>query len=404
VHSPSVRGVAYVRADDVIKHHPLYAQLQQLNDAIAAINLEATLPHAPLTPQQIAQQTQQLNSDLRDAQDRANKAIGTLQQQYAQQEHDADVAALKAAGIDPSAAGVGQVMSADSQAQAAAAAQAAQQGYAQYQQSVISQDNAAAQAIVQQLNKQADAKFRARAEEYQQAENDLALRLAQDDSAQRLAIKTKMNNLALDADGRKAAEADMAALDKKEADQVAALRNQHGKDLAAYHQQLSAETTAAINQQMSSLRSQTTAKLSARGAEVGAQLRGLGGAPVPQVSIPPDVRRQLAQIHQKYAGLFQADAQKVVTEYNATKSDLDAEFASLHGQNVGAVGAAAKQLRDLQRRHDDLQTQIQNQIQHEAERLAKEMGFTIVLDNVQAAPGGYDLTNDLIHDVESLHE
>ena len=40
VHSDKVRGVAYVRIDEVIKHHPLYPQVQQLEDAEAAINLE----------------------------------------------------------------------------------------------------------------------------------------------------------------------------------------------------------------------------------------------------------------------------------------------------------------------------------------------------------------------------
>ena len=34
-----VRGTGYVRIDDVVKHHPLYPQLSQLDDAIAAINL-----------------------------------------------------------------------------------------------------------------------------------------------------------------------------------------------------------------------------------------------------------------------------------------------------------------------------------------------------------------------------
>jgi Skp family chaperone for outer membrane proteins len=399
-----VRGVAYARVDEVIKHHPLFGQLQQLNDAIAAINLEATLPHAPLTPAQIAAQTQELNKELKAAQDRANAAINAKQQEYAKEERDADVAALKAAGIDPAAAGIGQVMNADSQQQAVAAAQAAQQGFQQYQQSVVSQDQAAMQSIVSQLNKQADDKFRARAEQYQQQENDLSLQLAQQDAPQRLAIKTKMNNLAMDPDSRKAAESEMEALDKKENDQVAALHAQHVAALSDYKKQLTAETSAQINAQLVSIRSQTSAKLSARGNEVRAQLQGIGGAPVPRVNIPANVQQQLGQIHQKYQGLFQADAQKVVSEYNATKSDLDAEFDSLHGANVGAVGAAAKQLRDLQQRHDALQAQILDQIQREAERLAKNMGFSIVLDNVQAAPGGYDLTNDLIHDVESLHE
>src|SRR5215469_16587627 len=73
VHSDAVRGAAYVRIDDVVKAHPLYPQLKQINDAIAAIDLDATAPRAPLSPQEIAAQTQELNKELNDAQSRANQ-------------------------------------------------------------------------------------------------------------------------------------------------------------------------------------------------------------------------------------------------------------------------------------------------------------------------------------------
>lgn len=404
VHSNSVRGVAYVRVDDVIKHHPLYPQVKQIEDAMTAITLEATIPRAPLTPAEIATQTKALNQQLKDAQDRASRIIQQKQQTYHDQERQADIAALRAAHIDPAAAGIGAEMSATSQQQVAQAAQAAQQNYQQYQQSVVTQDNAAANAVAQQLSKSADQKLRARAEQYQQEETDLSLRLSQQDASQRLALKTKANNIAMDPETRKQLAAQMAALEKKETDQVNALRAEHAKDMAAYQAQVRAETNKQIQAQISAIRSQTQAKLQTRQQQVGQQLQGLGAAPVPRQSIPPDVQKQLLAIHQQIAGKFQADAQATIDQYNTTKSDLDREFAALHGENVGATGAAAKQLRDLQKRHDDLLSQIQSQIQRETQKLAKDMGFTVVVDNVQAAPGGYDLTNDVIHDVESLHE
>ena len=404
VHSDAVRGVAYVRMDDVIKAHPLYSQLKQLNDAIAAIDLDATAPRAPLSPQEIATQTQELNKELKDAQDRANQIIAAKQKDYANQERQAEIAALKAANIDPKAAGIGAEINQTSQAQAQAAVQAAQQNYQAYQQSVIAQDNAAANSVAAQLSKEADEKMRARVEQYQQEETDLSLRAAEGDATQRMALKTKLNTLALDAETRKSINTQLAALDKKEADQVGALRAQHAKELAAYRDQLRAETSSAISHQVSNIRSETQAKLSSAQASASSQIRGLGGAPVPTVKIPPDVQKKLASIHADIQAKFNADAQAAIDEYNATKSDLDNEFAILHGQSTGAIGAEAKQLRELRKRRDDLQTQIQAQIQREANRIAKEMGFSVVFDNVKAAPGGYDLTNDLIHDVESLHE
>ena len=246
--------------------------------------------------------------------------------------------------------------------------------------------------------------MRARAEQYQQEETDLSLRVAQNDATQRMALKTKLNTLALDADTRKSINQQLADLDRKEGVQVTALRMQHQRDLAAYAAQLRSETGSAISRQVASIRSETSAQLSSRQAAVGTQIRGLGGPAVPSVRIPPDIQKKLAAIHQDMGSKFQADAAAAVAEYNQVKSDLDAEFASLHGQNVGAIGAVAKQLRDLRKRRDDLQSQIQVQVQREADRIAKEMGFSVVFDNIHAAAGGYDLTNDLIHDVESLHE
>ncbi|HUN29091.1 MAG TPA: OmpH family outer membrane protein [Alphaproteobacteria bacterium] len=396
--------MAYVRVDDVIKHDPLYPQLERLNDAIDAINFEAALPHAPLTPAQIAAQTKDLNAELTAAQNRANSIISSKQQTYGEQEHDAEVAAVKAAGINPAAAGLGQAMNATSAQQAQAAAAAAQQSYAAYQRGVIAQDNAAMQSIAQQLSKAADDKLRARAEEYQQNESDLSLKLAQEDAPQRMALRTQLSTLALNAAQRKSVNDQLAGLDKKELDQVNALRSADAQALGAYRKQLGEQTSEQIRAQQRTIQSQTGAKLAERRDQVGAQLRGLGAAPVATASLPPDLRRRLTQIHQEYAAKFQADAQQAVEEYQATKSDLDAQFAALHGQGVSATGAAAIQLRDLQKRQSALQTQIQNQIQSEAVRLAKEMGFSLVLDNVQAANGGYDLTNDLIHDLESQHE
>jgi hypothetical protein len=404
VHSSQIRGVAYVRVDDVIKHDPLYPQLQQLNDAISAIQFEAALPHAPLSPAQIEEQTKALNAQLQAAQQRANAIIAQKQQFYAQQEHDAEVAAVKAAGIDPAAAGIGQVINATSQQQAQAAAQAAQQGYMQYQSGVIAQDNAALQSIVGNLQKAGNDKIRARAEQYQQNESDLSLSLAQQDSTQRMALQTKLNTLALSADDRKSVNDQLAALNKHENDQVAALRASDAAALKTYAQQVSQQTQTQIHQQQSALQAQTGAKLAQRRDQVSSQLRGLGAPPVATATLPPDLKARLAQIHQQTAAKFQADAQQAVEEYQATKSDLDAQFDALHGQGVAATGAAAHQLVQLQKRQSALTAQIQAQIQREAVRLAQQMGFSIVFDNVQAASGGYDLTNDLIKDLESQHE
>src|SRR5579863_4193510 len=99
VHSNSVRGTGYVRLDDVVKHHPLYPQLSQLDDAIAVISLRYTGPQVPLGARQMAAQTAELNRELRAAQTRANKILAQKQRDYENRETQAEQAALAAAGI-----------------------------------------------------------------------------------------------------------------------------------------------------------------------------------------------------------------------------------------------------------------------------------------------------------------
>ncbi len=116
------------------------------------------------------------------------------------------------------------------------------------------------------------------------------------------------------------------------------------------------------------------------------------------------MQAQLSAIHKRFVAQFQSDAAKTFAEYNATKSDLDRQFAALHGADVGATGAAGKQLDSLQKRRTDLYRQIVAQVQRDATQIAKDRGFSIVFVNIQAAAGGYDMTNQVIKDVESQHE
>jgi Outer membrane protein (OmpH-like) len=403
IHSSSIRGVGYVRLEDVVKHHPLYPQLSQLDDAIAAINLQAAAPHVPLSAAQITQQTQELNKELQAAQIRTNKILVQKQQDYVKREQQAISAALAAAGVKGAGSYAAQALSATSAQQVQQAAAAANADLAAYQQSVVSQNSATASAIVRQLQAQAAQAYRARAEQLEQNETNLSLRLTQEDAPQRLAIKTRLSNLALDETTRKQLMSQLAALDTKEASAVAAARRADGAQLVQYRAQLNSQTRAAIAQQVGRIQAQTNAKIATRRNEVGAQLRGLGPPPLP-AKLPAGVQAKIAQINRQFTASFQADAQQTINDYASTKADLDRQFAALHGADVGATGAAAKELTALQKRRDDLYGEIVDQVQREAARIAKDRGFSVVFGGVEAAPGGYDLTNEVTKDVESLHE
>lgn len=403
VHSSAVRGTGYVRVDEIVKHHPLYPQLSQLDDAIAAINLASVAPHVPLSASQLAAQTGQLNRELRDAQVRANKILAQKQRDYAQRESKAVSTALAAAGIHGSGATAAAQMSGASAQQVQQATQAANADLMAYQQNVIAQNNAASNSVERNLQSQADQKYRAKAEQLQQSETDLSLRLTQQDAAQRLAIKMRLSNLALDPGQRKQAQEQLAAINAKESSAVEAQRNADAATLRAYRQQLDQQTGDTIRSQVGAIAAQTRQKLEERRNEVGSQLRSLGPPSLP-TNIPPDVQSRIAQIHRQYVGQFQADAAKTVADYNATKADLDRQFAALHGADVGATGAAGKELDSLTKRRAELYRQIVTQIQNDASRIAKQQGFTIVFADIWSAAGGYDLTNEVIKDVEGQHE
>jgi hypothetical protein len=403
VHSPQVRGTGYFRMEDVIKHHPLYAQVAQLTDAIDTIGLQASAPQAPKTAAEIAAATAQLNRSLRDAQNRTNAIIAHDQEQYAAKERAAIAAALRAAGQTQAAnALAGQVGSTSAQQAAQIAAQA-NQNFMQYQQSVIAQNNQAAASISQQLQIEADRQLRARAEQYQQSETDLSFQLSQQNASQRLALKTKLSNLALDDAGRAQLESQLNGLQQKQNDAELALHDRNQAALAQYRAQLRAQTDAAIAARVGDVQAQTRSQLESRRNEVGAQLRDLGPSQV-EPDVSPAVKQQLQQIHQRFATAFQTDAQKAVSDYQAVKADLDRQYAALHGADVGATGAAAQQLASLERRRDDLTKQMQAQIVAEADRIGKQQGFQVVFINVNTAVGGYDMTDELTKDIEGLHQ
>ena len=403
VHSSAIRGTGYIRLDDVVKHHPLYAQLTQLDNAIAAINLQVVAPQVPLSAKQITAQVAVLNGQLRAAQDRANKILAQKQRDYARREQQAVSAALAAAGVRGSGASAAQQMSGASAQQAAQAEQAANADLMAYQQNVIAQDNAASSSVAKQLQTQAAQKYRAKAEQLQQNETDLSLRLTQQDAATRLAVKMKLNNLALEPDARKQAQAQLAALAAKESAALGAQRNADEATLRAYRADLDRQTGGAIRSQVGAITAQTRVKLEERRDQVGSQLRSLGPPSLP-ANLPPNVQSRIAAIHKQFISQFQADASKTVAEYNDTKTDLDRQFAALHGADVGATGAAAKELQALQKRRSDLYQQIVAQAERDARRIAKDQGFSIVFVNVWAAAGGYDLTSQVIKDIESQHE
>jgi len=404
---PNVRGIGYVRLEDAVKKHPLYGQLAQIDDSIDALGLRTLGTTAvPRTGPQIAAETRELNAELHAAQDRANGILRQKQSDYQRREQAAIGAALAAAGAGTNTQ-VAQAMQNESAAQAQQVTVAANADLQAYQQRLIAADSSAVKGISDQLNARAEQAYRQRVTQLQESESQYGLDLSQQDAAKRLELRTKLNNLALDDATRRQYRSDLAAIDAKEASAVNAQRARDQQELTAYHRQLQTQASAQISAAAAKIHADTQAKISSRHDQVTQQvassLQGLRPAPVPS-DLPGTTRARIAQIDKQFKAQFQADAQRTVAQYQATKADLDARYALLQGVDGAATGAAGKEMADLRRQRDDLYNRMVEQITRDADSVAAKRGLSVVFVNIEAAPGGIDLTDDVTKDIESLHE
>ncbi len=406
VNSPQVRGIGYVRLDDVVKKHPLYPQLAQIDASIDALNLRTLSPSVPRTGAEISSETAELNRELNAARTRANMLLQQKQRDYAVREQQAIRAAIVASGENPGRPPAQAMQQAAAQ-QGAAAAQQASQGFAQYQQQVVSQDRSAVDALSHQLSSRAEREYRAKADELTARESQASLDAANADSAQRLALRTKLNNLALDDATRAQVKSQLAALDRKEAQTVAGMRARDTAELAAFQAQLRSQTAAQLSAQAGAIHAQTSAKLKARGnavsQQISTQLQNVGPAPGTS-GLSPATRAKIEQIDRDYKSRFRADVAKTIDDFNRARSELDTRFAALHGVDVGAQGTLGKQLDALHRQRDQLYNQIVAQIQRQMQGIAAQRGLKVVFINIVVPAGGIDLTDDAIRAVESVHE
>ena len=407
VNAPNIRGIGYVRLEDIVKTHPLYGQLSQLDDSMNALTLQPLGPTVPKSGAQIAQETQVLNKELQAAQNRANAILRQKQIDYSQREQAAIRAALVAAGVAGAGPQPAQQMQVTSQQQAQQVTAEANRDFMAYQQTVIAQDNAAVAAVQQQLSQRADLQYRQKATQLQERESELALSLSQQDANKRLELRTKLSNLALDDATRKTYRDQLTALDSREAQTIATQRTIDQRELAQYQAQLRKQTQSQIETQAAKIHAQTRAKLESRrnqvSSQVAAQIKGLG-----PVQIPPNTsaqtRAKIAKIDQQFKAQFQADAEKTIAQYQQTKADLDARYAALHGVDLGATAGVSSQMNDLRKQRDDLYGKIVDQIKHEAASVAAKHGLRVVFASPAAAGGGIDLTDEVEKDIESLHE
>jgi Skp family chaperone for outer membrane proteins len=219
----------------------------------------------------------------------------------------------------------------------------------------------------------------------------------------------KLSNLALDDAGRKEAQAQIEALDKKESEESGAMRTRDQQTLTQYQDQLRAQIRGDLDKQLASVHSRTQAKLGAPGSAIGnlgapSQVAINAGKGPGAQAAPADLQTKLQALHRQYQDQFNADAKQTIADFTKTREDLQRRFDQLRGADSSAQSSAQAQLVSLQKQHDDLYAEIVAQIQREVQSLAKSRGISVVVSDVVAPGGSVDLTQDAQKQIESLHE
>lgn len=400
--------------DDLVRKHPLYGQLAQYNANIEALNLSAIVPSVLAAGPDLKREEARLEAQLDAAAKRTDALLAAKGKSYQDRENAAIAAALRGAGAPsgPSVAGIQSQMEGTAQSQAAGAGAQAQRDLDAYRKQLEAQDMAQITAAQHTLAARADRTYRARGDELNATEASLSLLLANADAAERLSLRTRLSSLALDDAARDEANKALAALDRKEADTLAAARNRDAQTLAALQTQLRGGIETDMHKQVAQIQARSVQRFHERAGQLRTQFTpGSGpliatspnGAPQLSPNLPPALRARIAQLHADYTQAFQNDAKATIADFQKTRSDLTRRYAQLTGTDAAATQSAQLEIRSLQKKRDDLYGQMVAQIDREVKTIAQAHGVSTVVSTVAPA-GGVDLTGDAMKDIETLHE
>ncbi len=405
--------IGYVRMDLLVKAHPLYPELAHLDEDMQALQLRSVGSDVGSSGADIAQEEKALQNELTAAAAQTKAALAGKEQEYTQREQAAINAALGAgAGVTgPGGAQIAGAMNAQAQVQGQAVAQAAGRNLQAFRTELVNQDREAERSLEQSLTERAERTYRAEADRMQRAESDYALQLANDDASDRLSLRTKLSNLALDDASRADVKSQLDALDRKESDALGAMKNRDSATLLALQKKLHDSTEADLRTQVALIRKRTIAKLNERGVDTSQGVIGQIGqvpsapnAPAVAGGVSPEMKAKLLALHQKFQHDFNDDASKTIAQFQKTRADLMRRFQAIAGVDAGAQAGAQKQMSALQKQRGDLYDEMVAQIGREVKVIAEQRGINVVVSDIVAPAGGVDLTADAEKDIESLHE
>jgi hypothetical protein len=398
---------------DLVKHHPLYSQLTGYDESIEALNLRGVVPDVAKPSADITKAEAELQSQLNAAAERTKRLLAEKSQAYQAREQAAIAMALRAPSDNPpSAEQIAAQINATAQRQSATVSAQANRDFDSYRKTLVAQDNGELAAAQKTLADRAGRRFRAKQDELGAKESAFSLDQANRDASTRLSLKTRLSSLALDDAARDDVRNALAALDRKEADALAAMKNRDSQTLATYAAQLRDEVGRDMQTKANEIHGRSIAKLNARGADIGRQfgtapgpVAVVAGAPAPTpANLTPQLRSTLKSLHADYQQQFNRDAQSTIDDFKRTRDDLRRRYDQLRGIDAAAQSGARAQIDSLTQKRADLYSQMVAQIGREVRLLAQARGISVVVTDPVASTGGIDLTEDALKDIESLHE
>ncbi len=355
--TPQGTPTGFVDLPKVLAAHPLQAMLASYDRGIAALRSTQSVP------------------GLADPASRAQNAVAALQR-------ESGAARSRVAQIAARDAGQGRTREREALAAVLASHNAADTEMAAYRQELARGTAANLSAYEQSIAARNERAFAARRQQLLEMELALAFSLARQHGTQRFMLRLKLRELHLDKETYARLEANLAALDRSEANAIAMMRRTNTAVLERYGEQLARDGNAANAAMAAQLRAKAAANLALRLQVLQAEAR--------TAAMLPNLPLQIASFGASYRS--QSDAAAIVDGLRDASRELSQRFTRLGDAARRSQRETEAQIAALRASRDSLYRSMIAQVERDAQRLARERHLNGVVVSGTRPAGSVDLT------------
>jgi hypothetical protein len=353
--TPPDAPVGFIDLTALVEHHPMHAVLVAYDREIAALRSTLTVPEFKDAGAQTAESGRAIANETAEAASRAQN-LAAQSARDRNREHQAIATVI----------GSQRAASEAMNRYAAQLASATETNLAGYRRSIAESATRALAAREQQLREK---------------ELTYAFGLARAGATKRLTLRLKLDNLHPDAATRAQLEAQLSALDARDAQAVTAMQHRDAAVLADYRVTVERDAARANTQMAEQLRAKAAANLALRrkvlyGEVIPSQLQGGDN---------PDAR-----------------AAAVASELRSAGSDLSHRFTALAQSAGQSQQEAASEIRALEQKRYALRQAIVAQILRAARTFAQTRHLSGIVTSGPRPAASVDLTRAVQTELDSL--